>query len=303
MNVESETKPVGVPIGVARPFGAWKIPGGILAVLGILGTVAVLSANPAERPVIVVTTSMIATAVRDVAGDAVDVETLMPPGTCPGQFDLEPRQVRRARAAVLIIRHDIQGFLSSRFAAAGLRPEDVIAPSFGGPFTVPDNYARFCETVATELVRRVPAVAAITPARLTAIRERARQETAGLRRETAPLAGTKVVAAAFQADFLRWLDFDVLAVFPPDDDPPPRALRTAIAAGHDRGAVLVVGNEQNGRRVPAAIAEALGIRLVMLSNFPERDAAGAYWELEHANVEALLAGRVQPAPPGRAKAP
>jgi ABC-type Zn uptake system ZnuABC Zn-binding protein ZnuA len=241
--------------------------------------------------------------VRDIAGDTVDVETLMPAGTCPGQFDLEPQQVRRARSAVLIIRHDMQGFLSSRFAAAGLRSDDVIAPSFGGPFTVPDNYARFCETVAAELVRRVPAVGETTRTRLPAIRERAQKETSRLRSEAAPLAGTKVVAAAFQADFLRWLGLEVVAVFPPNDDPPPRALREAIAAGQERGAVLVVGNEQNGRRVPAAIAGALGIRLVVLSNFPERDAAGAFWELERSNVEALLAGRVQPALPDHTKTP
>jgi len=55
---------------------------------------------------------MIATAVRDVAGDAVDIETLMPAGTCPGQFDLEPQQVD-ACAQGLVIRHDMQGFLDS----------------------------------------------------------------------------------------------------------------------------------------------------------------------------------------------
>ena len=44
----------------------------------------------------------------------------MPAGTCPGQFDLEPQQVRRVRTAVLVIRHDMQGFLDARFAAAGV---------------------------------------------------------------------------------------------------------------------------------------------------------------------------------------
>jgi hypothetical protein len=58
--------------------------------------------------------------------------------------------------------------------------------------------------------------------------------------------------------------------------------------------VLVVGNEQNGRRVPTTIAEALGIGVVMLSNFPARSAAGAYDDLLKANLQALLA-----APPRR----
>ena len=252
------------------------------------------AAQAGERPVVVVTTSLIATAVGDLAGDAVDVETLMPPGTCPGQFDLDPRQARRVREAVLVVRHEMQNFLGTRFAAAGVRPETVIAPPFSEPFTVPDHYARFCDALATELVRRVPVLAETTRVRLAAIRERAKDETAYLQHEAVGLAGTRIVAAAFQARFLRWLGFEVVAVFPPDDDLPPRALTAAIATGRERGAVLVVGNEQNGRRVPAAIAEALGIGVVMLSNFPAQSAAGAYEELLKANLQALLA-----APPRR----
>jgi len=241
-----------------------------------------------ERPVVVVTTSLIATAVRDVAGDTVDIETLMPAGTCPGQFDLEPQQVRRVRTAVLVIRHDMQGFLDARFAAAGVPADAVIAPAFGEPFNVPTNYAEYCAKVAAELTRRVPAVAAATGPRLAAIRAEAGRATEEMRRQTQPLTGVHVVAAAFQAGFLRWLGLDVVATFPPADDPPPGLLQTAIATGRAHGAALVVGNEQNGRRVPAAIAQALGVEVAMLSNFPARSAAGAYTEMIEANVKVLL---------------
>jgi ABC-type Zn uptake system ZnuABC Zn-binding protein ZnuA len=176
----------------------------------LLGLAAV-RAN--ERPVVVVTTSLIATAVRDVAGEAVDVETLMAAGTCPGQFDLEPQQARRVRSAALVIRHQFQGFLDARFAAAGISADAVVAPTFEEPLTVPENYVRFCEAVAAEFVRRIPTLAATTGAQLPAIRERALQETVRLHHEAAPLAGIKVVAAAFQAGFLRWLGLEVVAVF------------------------------------------------------------------------------------------
>jgi ABC-type Zn uptake system ZnuABC Zn-binding protein ZnuA len=249
---------------------------------------AVCVSHAAERPVVVVTTSLIATAVRDVAGDAVDIETLMPAGTCPGQFDLEPQQVRRVRSAVLVIRHDMQGFLDARFAAAGVPADAVIAPAFGEPFNVPTNYAEYCARLAAELARRVPAVAAVSGPRLAAIRAQAERTADEMRRQAQPLAGVRVVAAAFQAGFLRWLGLDVVATFPPADDPPPGVLKTAVASGRARGAALVVGNEQNGRRVPAAIAQALGVEVAMLSNFPARTAAGAYWELVQTNLKVLL---------------
>jgi ABC-type Zn uptake system ZnuABC Zn-binding protein ZnuA len=247
----------------------------------------------AERPVVVVTTSMIATAVRDLAGDAVDIETLMPAGTCPGQFDLEPQQVRRVRSAGLVVRHQMQGYLDARFAAAGVRPDAMVAPHFADPFSVPTNYADYCGALATELARHIPAVAGAIGPRLAAIRAEADRTAEQMRRQAQPLAGVRVVAAAFQAGFLRWLGLDVVATFPPADDPPPGVLKTAIASGRAAGAVLVVGNAQNGRRVPAAIAQALGVEMAMLSNFPTRSEAGAYSELIETNLKVLLDWNVQ----------
>jgi ABC-type Zn uptake system ZnuABC Zn-binding protein ZnuA len=254
----------------------------------LLGIPLASTLAAAERPVVVVTTSLIATAVRDVAGDTVEVETLMPAGTCPGQFDLEPQQVRRVRTAVLAIRHDFQGFLDSRFAAAGVPADAVIAPAFGEPFNVPANYAEYCSKISAELARRVPAVAGVCGPRLAAIRAEAERMTEEMHRQAQPLAGMHVVAAAFQASFLRWLGLDVVATFPPADDPPPGVLKTAVATGRASGAALVVGNEQNGRRVPAAIAQALGVEVAMLSNFPAHSATGAYGELVEANLKVLL---------------
>jgi len=267
-----------------------------LALLG-LARLAPAPVRAAEPPVVVVTTSLIAAAVHDLAGDTVTVQTLMPAGTCPGQFDLEPGQVRQTRAAVLVIRHDLQGFLDARFAAAGVAPGAVIAPSFGGPLTIPENYARFCTAVAEALARRLPALAAPVRDRAAAIRAREAALAGQLRREAAPLAGTPVVAAAYQADFLRWLGLRGVATLPPDDDLPPQVLRAAITSGHDQGAVLVVGNLQNGRRVPAAVADAVGVPVVMLSNFPPTDAAGAYDALLRANLQALRDARAAPPSP------
>lgn len=252
----------------------------------------------APPPVVVVTTSMIATAVHDVAGDAVRVETLMPAGTCPGQFDLEPRQARQLRDAVLVIRHEYQTFLADRFVAAGAPAGSVIAPSAGGPFTIPANYAAYCAMIARELGRRLPALQESMAARVAAIRERTAAERTDLRARAAPLRGMRVVAAAFQTDFLRWLGLEVVAVFPPNDDPPPGTLLKVIRDGRTRHAALVVGNLQNGRRVPVAIGGALGVPVVILSNFPARAATGAYEELLAANLRSLLeskAGEVSPA--------
>jgi len=267
-----------------------------LALLSGVATICGTPVHAVERPVVVCTTSLGATAVLDLAGDAVVVETLMPAGTCPGQFDLEPAQARRVRAAVLVVRHEMQGFLDERFAAAGARAEAVAAIVFGGALSRPGNYAQFCAVLAENLEKRVPALGPALAPRLAAIRARADALEAELRRATQGLAARPVVAAHFQADFLRWLGLDVVATFPPSDDPTPGALRAALAAGRARGATLVVGNAQNGQRTTDLLARTLGVPAVTLSNFPARSAAGAYWELVASNLRLLLGA---PPPPAR----
>jgi ABC-type Zn uptake system ZnuABC Zn-binding protein ZnuA len=173
----------------------------------------------------------------------------------------------------------------------------VNAPPADEPITLPANYARYCATLATELTRRVPALAGPSVARLAAIRERASAEEKKLRAAARPLQGMRVAAATFQADFLRWLGLEVVAVVPPDEDPPPRTLMAVISAGREHGARLVVGNEQNGRRVPTAIAAALGVPPVMLSNFPVRATEGAYEQLLENNLQLLLAGAARSGAP------
>jgi ABC-type Zn uptake system ZnuABC Zn-binding protein ZnuA len=245
-----------------------------------------LTAAEPGRPLVIATTTLISTVVHDLAGEAVEVQVLMPAGTCPGQFDLQPRQARDIPRAALILRHEHQGFLDALFLAAGAAKGTLAGPR--GGFTVPEAYARYCAAVARELGTRLPSLEPALGERNKAIDARMDALATQLRSRAAPLAGKPVVVTTFQVELITWLGLRPVAVFPPAEDPVPSLIQSATRAGREQNAMLVIGNVQNGDRLPRAIASALGLPCVMLSNFPTEDSPGSQDRLIEENLSHLL---------------
>jgi len=262
---------------------------GLLAI-GALA-LAARAAEPAARPVVVVTTTMLGTAIHDLTGDAIEVHTLMPGGSCPGSFDLAPEHARVLARAALFLRHEFQGTLDRPAQAAGLAADTIVTVPAGGSLTIPSVYAAWCAKLAPVLAKLLPAAAhADLDRHVNAIAARAAQAEQVALARIAALKGRPVFVAQFQADFVRWAGLTTAATYPPGDDPSAKALAAAAAQARAAGAVAIVGNLQNGRRAPDSLGESLRLPVIMLGNFPPSDEAGAYWRLLDANVQALLDG-------------
>ncbi|MBP7275434.1 MAG: zinc ABC transporter substrate-binding protein [Kiritimatiellae bacterium] len=239
---------------------------------------------------IVVTTTLIETAIRDLLGDDIPVVRLLPPGSCPGHFDLEPGQVKSLSSATLFIRHDFQAGLDAGVAKSGLETNRVVSVVSRPAFTIPGEYAAMCEELAVRLKQMWPDRTGRMNTRLDEIRRRAAAAEAGLADRTGRLRGRKVLCARHQRDFCRWMGLDVVAVFEAGTDESAWQLNRAVDMAKTAGAEAVIGNRQWGSRHLDALAEAAGLPGLMLSNFPDHGAAGAYWQLLDANVSALLKG-------------
>ncbi len=245
-------------------------------------------AHAAERPIVVTTTSVLGAAAQAVGGDSVTVETILPPGSCPGHFDLEPAQVRRLLAATAFFRHEFQGFLDERLLANGVAPDRIaILPAPGG-LCVPSTFVALGRAAAKELAARLPGEAEAMLARADALARTAQLRGETLYARAARLRGKPVAAAQHQAAFLRWLGLEVRCVLPGSDDPAPSVVSRSLDAIRATGAVAVVGNVPSGRRLPAALAEAAGLPLVMFDNFPSSCAPADYWAMLDRNLDALL---------------
>jgi zinc transport system substrate-binding protein len=235
---------------------------------------------------IVVTTSMLEEAVRDLgdAADGVNVVRLVPPGSCPGHFDLSPRAVPSLRSANAIVRHDFQGFLESKLLDMGVEDATVLVAEADGSLLVPSNYVALVRRMAGILAELLPERREALTAAAGDVGRRVERLEGLLRSRPAPWRGTPVIASFQQAAFSRWLGLDVVAEIGRPEDLTPRDLEQLL--GHRPA--LVVGNLQEGLQSASTVADRLAVPLVVFSNFPGADGYGdRYDELLSSNLERL----------------
>ncbi len=149
------------------------------------------SASTAGRLSVLTTTGIIADIVHNIGGDAIDLTTLLPPGTDPHAFDPAPRDLALVADADVLFANGLglEGFLDKMIANAGgqatiiyvtdgLAARAPAAPSEAGPddphaWTSPVNALTFVENI-----RR--ALSAADPAHADTYRANAQRYTAEL---------------------------------------------------------------------------------------------------------------------------
>jgi hypothetical protein len=246
----------------------------------------VASGKGPAPPTLVVTTSMLEIAARELlpADGEIRVVTLIPPGSCPGHFDLSPRLLPELQAAVAVIRHDYQAPLGAqieRLAGPGL---GVVAVRGEGSLTVPAHYLGLVRQVSLELGRRFPEKEGTFAAAVEQTGVRLGRLEGEVEARPSPWRGARVVASAQQAELCSWLGLEVVAELGRAEDTVPRDLETLLSADP----ALVVGNLQEGTEAASGLSERLGRPLAVLSNFPGAPGYGSSFDdLLRANLERL----------------
>jgi len=248
--------------------------------------------EPADAlPRVGVTASYIECAVRDLAPEQFGIIRLLPPGGCPGHFDVTPRMIDSLRGSALLFRFDFQGSLDAkleRMRAAGL---EVVAVSPGGGLSIPETYETTCKVVCEALSARWPARASAFASRLASVRRRLGELRDRCREQIAAagLKGTKALCSGHQEAFCRWLGLDVAGTFPRGEDSRISEYANCIETGRKHRVTTIVANQQEGTRVAEKLSKQLGVRLVVFSNFPSMaEDQTTFDQLCWANVEALV---------------
>ena len=123
--------PGGWPAATSRSGVLWlTVAAAVLAAAGCGGPTAdggklARKAAVGGRPRILVTTTVVADLVRQVAGDRVEVDCLMPPGIDPHSYKATPRDAERLLEADLVVASGLH--LEGRLAALLARLADRVA--------------------------------------------------------------------------------------------------------------------------------------------------------------------------------
>jgi zinc transport system substrate-binding protein len=252
--------------------------------------VALAGCKEASPPAdVAVTNSMFECAVVDVAGEGVAIMRLAEPGMCPGHFDMRPSQIESLRGCRVLLRLDFQQSLDRKLAGVsgeGLQIAEIKVP---GGLCEPDSYLAVTREIADAMVAADLLGRIAADDRLAAIEQRMAGLKERCQQRVQPIRGAAVLASVHQKAFCEGLGLDVVATFSAADTAGVGQLDHAVRAAEAANVRAIIANQPEGRRTADALADRLGVPVVMFGNFPAMtDDQATFDELVGANVEALV---------------
>jgi len=230
-----------------------------------IGAGPVAAAAP-PRYRLVVTTSLLECALIDLlrAQAGVEITRLIPPGNCPGHFDISPQMLAQMQRADLLVRHDYQEEFGRKYARLGSRELRVGVITSPGSFLIPDNYASLLQQLQTLLAERFPEL----QPRLAANLQQAGQELQSLSTEmqaaSAAWKDVPAIVAQPQLQFAKFLGFNAVGTLPRPSDMRARDLQTLLQTKP----ALIIGNLQSDAAAARQLGKRMDVPVAVLSNFP-----------------------------------
>jgi zinc transport system substrate-binding protein len=195
------------------------------------------------------------------------VEAILPPGQCPGHYDVKISDIEKAKKADLTV--SFKGMPFMKKVGQGGEKNILLDPGDHN-WMAPDSYRYGLNLLAEKLSKQFPEDAnEISRRRQEAVRkvdETANALIAGIKQRG--IHGKSVIASSMQKESLEWMGFRVVAEYGRPEAISAREIVRLAKAGEEQRAAAVVDNLQSGPDTGKGIAEALGIPHVVLTNFP-----------------------------------
>lgn len=233
----------------------------------------ILSSMPtfssAEQIKVICTTTTMKYFVEEVGGARVDAISLVQPGICPDHFDVRPSTVSEINTASLVVYHGVEPWLDSMINAS--ENKDVKKLLLNGPWGTPPLAKAKINSIRDALIEIDPKNktyyeknAADVSKELDALNEEILAEAKEL--------GTseyKVIVMAWQKPFSEWIGLEVIEIYQPPETLSVQTVQNLVVKGKNEKVSFVIDNLQSGTTLGAQMADEIGGRHIVFSNFPE----------------------------------
>jgi zinc transport system substrate-binding protein len=267
----------------------------VVVLVGVVVAVLVRAQNAPPSVDIMAGSSLIANIIQDVAGDKLETRTLIPPGTCPGHYDVKPSEIVALNNSKALFIHNFQQtYENVTGAIEAVENSDliIVVLNVTGNWMVPSVQAEAVGKIAQALGEINPENAAYyqgkAAARAQDILEKG--EDVKERLLEADVEQVKVICAAMQEGFVRWAGFDLVGTFGRPEDLTPAQKAELIDQAREAGVALVIDNLQSGSTtLGASMEQDIEAITVTISNFPGGLQNTETWEKAiDKNVDLLL---------------
>ena len=215
------------------------------------------------------------------------VEAVLPPGQCPGHYDIKLTDIEKMKRAALVVSFRGMPFMDKDGSGGRGR---LTVDTAGRNWMAPDAYRHGLDLLAGRLSGCFPLDRAkILSRRNEALRAlEAGADSLMERIRRAGLPGKAVLASSMQKEPLEWMGLRVVGDYGRPEALSARDIVRLVKIGREWKAVAVVDNLQSGPDAGKGVAETLGIPHVVWSNFPSEK---GYLATLGENMDALAAVR------------
>ena len=245
----------------------------ILVVLAMAVLLIPMSCSPPSVE-IVAGSSQISSAVRDIAGDKLEITNIIPGGMCPGHYDVKPGDVEALANGELFIIHNWQqdkANITGLIEAANRPDLPIRVISIMDVPMLPSYQIEMVDSISLILSEIYPDDSEYYQESAAKRKEviSAKEIELKDRLKNANFGGVKVLCDEMQAGFVGWLGFDVIAAYGRPEDLSAGEMEQLVTEGSQAGVLLVIDNLQSGGTDNSeGIARDTGAIQVVISNFP-----------------------------------
>ena len=233
-----------------------------------LGTLSTLTVEASEdKPIIVCTTDVVGSLVREYLGDKADVVVLVQPSLCPADFDMKPSDVYAVSNAKILFKQNIPGefWLQGLLDAAGnMNLTQVAVP---GVYNTPEEAKRYIELVGGNLTNILDIDLS---AEKNAMLEDIDDVSSWMESQAQDVqaSSVKVICMKWQKAFVESAGFQVVASYNPPETLSASDINGLVNTAMIEKVALVVDNLQIDVEFGKGIADQVGAEHVVLTNFP-----------------------------------
>ncbi len=240
----------------------------LAALLILSATLPSVAAEEDGKPIIVCTTNVLGSIVKEIVGDDADVIVLVNPSLCPADYDMKPSDIYALSEAKILFYHDIPGekpWLRNLIEAAGNKK--LIQVKVPGTYNTPEG-AKICIKIIGGNLSI--ALSKDFSSKVLSMLDAVDSVANEIRREAQSLGveNVSVICMKWQKTFVEWVGFKVVATYDPPETLSASDIVSIIDIARNESAALIIDNLQISAEFGASIASEVGAEHVVLTNFP-----------------------------------
>ncbi len=230
----------------------------------------IVSICGAQQIEIITTTTQISSITKEIGQLNVNTTVLIPPGVCPGHYELRPKDISKLCQNGILLYHGWEGFIDDIKNAVSDSSAKIYCIDVPGSWLMPDVQIKAAKKIVQILSTFDPANKHMYLKNRDSYVRRMFLLDKMIKTfiSSNHLSGMSVISSEMQKEFLEYLGFKVVDCFGRDEELTPGKLSQIINQVKTHDIRIIVSNLQSGTSIGQKLSEITKIPHVVLSNFP-----------------------------------